>query len=186
MIRKFVVTLCLTLSLGAPAFAKTFKIATVAPDGTRWMKELKAGSAEIKQKTNGRVKFRFYPGGIMGNDKSVLRKIRVGQLHGGAITGGGLMEIDPDSQVYSLPLAFKSHQEVDYARTKMDKLIIDGLYNKGFISFGLGEGGFAYLMSNQPLSSIDDLKGHVRNLFFQLMLQGGLIHFPEIPFQNTP
>jgi TRAP-type C4-dicarboxylate transport system substrate-binding protein len=160
MIRKFVVTLCLTLFLGAPAFAKTFKIATVAPNGTSWMKELKAGSAEIKQKTNGRVKFRFYPGGIMGNDKSVLRKIRVGQLHGGAITGGGLMEISPDSQVYSLPLAFKSHQEVDYARTKMDKLIIDGLYNKGFVSFGLGEGGFAYLMSNQPLSSINDLKGH--------------------------
>jgi TRAP-type C4-dicarboxylate transport system substrate-binding protein len=61
--------------------AKTIKIATLSPEGTFWMKHMRVGAKEIKQKTQGRVKFKFYPGGVMGNDDSVLRKIRIGQLH---------------------------------------------------------------------------------------------------------
>lgn len=139
--------------------AATFKIATAAPDGTSWMKALRAGAEEIEKRTFGRVTFRFYPGGIMGNDASVLRKIRVGQLNGGMITGGGLAEIYSDAQVYTLPLAFRSFEEVDFVRERMDQLVIDGIGRNGFTSFGLSEGGFAYLMSNAPLKSVDDLKG---------------------------
>ncbi|MFC1747431.1 TRAP transporter substrate-binding protein DctP [Pseudomonadota bacterium] len=156
----FFIALCLCALIANSAQAKTFKIATVAPDGTTWMNELKLAATEIKKRTDGRVKFRFYPGGVMGNDKSVLRKIRVGQLHGGAITGGGLVDINPDSQVYSLPLAFRSHDEVDYVRKHMDKTIIEGLKQQGFISFGLGEGGFAYLMSDKPVNDINELKSY--------------------------
>ena len=142
------------------ATAQTYKIATLAPDGTVWMEEIRKGADEIARRTDGRVAFRFYPGGIMGNDKSVLRKIRVGQLQGGALTGGGLLEIYPDSQIYSLPLAFHSYDEVDYVRSKMDDLIKNGLEERGYVSFGLGEGGFAYLMSNEPIRTSDDLKTH--------------------------
>lgn len=151
-------TLCLLLITLQPAQAKNFKIATVAPDGTHWMEELKNAAAAIDKKTQGRVTIRFYPGGVMGNDKSVLRKMRIGQLQGGAITGGGLAEIYPDAQVYSLPLAFRSYEEVDYVRERLDKKIIAGLHDSGYISFGLGEGGFAYLMSAKPLNKINDLK----------------------------
>ena len=158
MLKHLASMICLIAVIITPAHGKTFKIATIAPDGTRWMTELKLGADEIKKRTDGRVKFRFYPGGVMGNDKSVLRKIRIGQLHGGAITGGGLQNIHADSQVYSLPLAFRSEQEVDYVRGHMDQMIIDGLYENGFVSFGLSEGGFAYLMSDLPLGSISELK----------------------------
>ena len=155
----YVVPLCF-FAMISTAQATTLKIATLAPDGTVWMKELKAGAAEIKKRTEGRVKLRFYPGGVMGNDKSVLRKIRIGQLHGGAITGGGLAEIYPDSQVYSLPLAFRDYDEVDYVRRHMDKSILDGLREHGYVSFGLGEGGFAYLMSDTPITTIDHIRDH--------------------------
>ncbi|MCU7872714.1 MAG: TRAP transporter substrate-binding protein DctP [Candidatus Thiodiazotropha sp. (ex Lucinoma borealis)] len=137
----------------------TLKIATLAPDGTTWMKEMRAAAKQIKQKTDGRVKIRFYPGGVMGNDSSVLRKIRVGQLHGGAITGGGLSEIYREAQIYTLPFQFRNLQEVDAVRQVMDSQIIDGLKEKGFISFGLSEGGFAYLLSNTPVKSTDSMKG---------------------------
>lgn len=158
MYKLFSLTLCLLLLALQPAQAKNFKIATVAPDGTRWMEELKGAAKEIEKSTQGRVSFRFYPGGVMGNDKSVLRKMRIGQLQGGAITGGGLAEIYPDAQAYGLPLAFRSYEEVDYVRQRMDKKIINGLSDSGYISFGLGEGGFAYLMSAKPLNKINDLK----------------------------
>lgn len=154
------ILLLLGLLFVGQAHAVTLKIATISPDGTSWMRELRQGAAVIKKRTEGRVKFRFYPGGVMGNDTSMLRKIRIGQLHGGALTGGGLQTIYPDSQIYSVPFMFRNYDEVDYVRARMDKLIVDGLYQRGFASFGLGEGGFAYLMSSYPIHTKDDLKGH--------------------------
>jgi TRAP-type transport system periplasmic protein len=144
----------------ATAQATTFKIATIAPDGTSWMNEMRAGAEEIKKQTAGRVEFRFYPGGIMGNDNSVLRKIRVGQLHGGAITGGGLADILPEAQVYSLPFTFRDYAEVDYVRKQMDPVLMQALEKVGYVGFGISEGGFAYLMSNEPVPGVSALKGH--------------------------
>ncbi|MGR9045870.1 MAG: TRAP transporter substrate-binding protein [Gammaproteobacteria bacterium] len=151
-------SLCLAL-FSQFAFSITFKIATASPEGTVWMEKMHAAADEIKQRTQGRVNFRFYPGGIMGNDASVMRKINVNQLQGGIIPGGGLKDIYPDSQIYSLPLIFRSYDEVDYVRSRMDDLIIEGLAKNGFISFGLSEGGFAYLMSDKPVVRAEDLKG---------------------------
>ncbi len=149
----------LSLLLPTHALATTFKIASIAPDGTSWMNELRKGAKEIETLTEGRVKFRFYPGGIMGNDKSVLRKIRVGQLHGGAITGGGLAEIYPEAQVYTIPFLFRNYAEVDAIRAQFDPELLAGLKKKGYISFGISEGGFAYLLSTSPIAGIDDLNG---------------------------
>lgn len=140
------------------ALATTLKIATLAPDGTLWMQMMRAGAAEVEARTEGRVKLRFYPGGVMGNDNSVLRKIRVGQLHGAAVTAGGLAGVYPDIQLYSLPFLFRSFSEVDAVRTEMDPLLIEGLRSKGFISYGISESGFAYLMSQLPLDSVQALQ----------------------------
>jgi TRAP-type transport system periplasmic protein len=134
------------------------KIATIAPDGSMWMKRMRDGAAQVDKATSGRVRFKFYTGGVMGDDQSVLRKIRIGQLHGGAVTGGSLSKIFPDMQVYSLPFLFDSLAEVDRVRKEMDEHLIKGLEKKGYIAFGLAEGGFAYLMSNDPVRSIEDMR----------------------------
>ena len=148
--------------LAVPASAShtlTLKIATIAPDGTSWMLEMRNGAETIAKRTDERVKFRFYPGGVMGNDKSVLRKVRIGQLHGGAIAGGGLALIDPSTMIYSLPFTFRSEGEIDYARARIDPVLIDNLESAGFVTLGIVEGGFAYLMSSVPLRGMEDLQG---------------------------
>ncbi len=148
--------------LAVPASANqtiTLKIATIAPDGTTWMLEMREGAEKIARRTDGRVKFRFYPGGIMGNDKSVLRKLRIGQLHGGAITGGGLALIDPNTSIYGLPFTFRSEGEIDYARARMDPVLVESLEKAGFVTLGFVEGGFANLMSSVPLHGMEDLPG---------------------------
>jgi TRAP-type C4-dicarboxylate transport system substrate-binding protein len=147
------------LALVAPAQALDLKIATLAPDGTRWMQELRKGAEEIARRTDGRATLKFYPGGSMGSDRSVLRKIRAGQLHGGAITGGALADIYPDTQLYGLPLLFRSYEELDYVRARMDPTLAKGLEERGFVTFGFTDGGFAYLMSSTPARRVDDLKG---------------------------
>lgn len=140
------------------AAAVQLKIATLAPDGTTWMKEMRAAGEALKQRTGGRVELKFYPGGVMGNDATVLRKIQIGQLQGGAVTVLALARVFPDSQLYGLPLLFRSYAEVDYVRARMDPVIMEGLAANDMISFGLVEGGFAYLMSAAPVRRIADLK----------------------------
>jgi TRAP-type C4-dicarboxylate transport system substrate-binding protein len=139
--------------------AKVLKIATIAPEGSSWMKIMRNGAAEIKKSTQGRVVMKFYTGGVMGNEKSVLRKIRVRQLHGGAFTGGSLSEVYPDMNLYNLPMVFRSLEELDYVRSRMDEVLIKGLDEAGFVSFGFAEGGFAQVMSNVPIKTLDDLEG---------------------------
>jgi TRAP-type C4-dicarboxylate transport system substrate-binding protein len=138
--------------------ARVFKIATISPDGTFWMQEMRAGAEEIKKQTQGRVVFKFYPGGVMGNDESVLRKIRIGQLQGGAVTAGSLVSINPDIAIYELPYLFESLDQVDYVRSRMDAELIATLEDKGFVGFGLAEGGFSYMMSDQPLQTVADVR----------------------------
>ena len=121
---------CLAL---APSIgeAKTFKIATVSPDGLSWMKKLRTGVKEIAARTDDRVKFKIYPGGVQGDDFTVLRKMRIGQLHGGVVAASTLTRFYPDLQVYNLPLVFRNGEEVDYVRERMDKQIQDGLEAAG-------------------------------------------------------
>jgi TRAP-type transport system periplasmic protein len=143
---------------GAHASATEIKIATVAPDGSHWLREMRAGAERIKARTDGRVEMRFYPGGVMGNDTQVLRRMRVGQLQGGAFTSGGLSERYRALNLYGIPLLFRSLEEVDYVRERLDPVLQEGLERAGFVTFGFVEGGFAELMSNQPVRTPEDLR----------------------------
>jgi TRAP-type transport system periplasmic protein len=136
----------------------TLKIATLSPEGSMWMEKMRAGASEVARKTRGRVTFKFYPGGVMGNDTAVLRKIRVGQLHGGAVVGGALSDYFPANQIYAQPMKFFSLAQMDHVRRHMDRFIQDGLYDAGFVTFGLSGGGFAYIMSKHPVETVADLR----------------------------
>lgn len=146
------------LLAGSAQAATTIKIATVAPDGTAWMREMRAGADAVKKDTDGRVEIKYYPGGVMGDEPTVLRKIRIGQLQGGAFTGGELSQVDKDAQIYSLPFLFKTQDEVDKVRAQLDPLLKQSFDKAGFDVAGISGGGFAYLMSVKDIKNKDDLK----------------------------
>ncbi len=145
--------------VGVPAYAATLKIATVTPEGSQWMKDMRASAKEIRDRTDGRVQIKYYGGGIMGNDSKVLGRIRIGTLQGGAFTPNALAGLYPDLNLYGLPLIFDSEEEAAYVRERMDDKLRQGLEEAGFISFGFAAGGFAIVMSNTPVDELDDLKG---------------------------
>ena len=156
----FITLFFLLLAAGArPAAATDLKIATVVPANSAWMVAMRHGADAIRQRTDGRVNLKFYPGGVMGNDQSVLRKIRIGQLQGGAFTAGGLGKVCPDLGLYSFPLLFRSQQEIAFVRGRRDALLQEELKQAGFISYGFAQGGFALLMSDRPVRTLDDLTG---------------------------
>jgi TRAP-type C4-dicarboxylate transport system substrate-binding protein len=146
--------------IAVPGYGLELKIATLSPEGSAWMQKMQAGANEIHRKTDNRVRFKFFGGGIMGNDDAVLRKIRIGQLHGGAVTAGSLSHLYGDGIIYGLPMKFKSLQEIDRVRKKMDPMLMEGFEKSGFVTFGMAEGGFAYLMSNNPIRTTEDLGTH--------------------------
>lgn len=155
---KKLILLSLTLLIGAAASAQTLKIATIAPEASDWMKGMRAGAREIDERTEGRVTIKLYGGGVQGSDSQVLRKIRIGQLQGGAFTPAVLTDTYKDIMLYNLPLVFHDQDEVDYIRERFDQRLIEGLEDAGFVSFGFAATGFSVILSNDPVASVDDLK----------------------------
>lgn len=142
----------------APAAAQTLKLATIAPDGSAWMEELRATAERIEAQTDGELRLRFYPGGVMGDGDAVLRRMRLGQLHGGAFTLGDLAGAAPAANLYSMPFVFHNLEEVQAVRDTFDPVIIDALDEGGIVVPGISLGGFAYLFSNRSLP-VDDPEG---------------------------
>lgn len=153
-----VVMVGLTLGLAPMLQATELKISTQYPDGNMVLNELRGAGQAIKTETEGRVDVRFYPGGVMGDDQAVQRKIRIGQLQGAFIQSGALATAFPDSQVMNAPLLFRDYDEVDIVRAALAEQIESGLANNGWQTYGIIEAGFAYGMSQQPITSIASLK----------------------------
>jgi len=149
----------LTLSTPQVVLAMKLKLATIAPEGSPWMEVMKAGSEEIRQRTDGRVVLKFYGGGVMGNEKSVFRKIRAGQLHGGAFSSTALTEVYPDLMLRALPLVMRDYAEYDAMASAMDETFRRGLEDAGFANFGFAEAGISLPMGTVPVRTLEDLDG---------------------------
>jgi TRAP-type C4-dicarboxylate transport system substrate-binding protein len=158
IMRLATVLLAVAMSSVQPAGAVELVIATLAPSDSQWMKDMVAGGERIRELTEGRVGLKFRAGGIAGSDEDVLRKIRIRNLQGGAFSAGGLGTIYPGLNVYGIPLIFRSLDEVDYVRERLDPKLAEGLEQAGFVSLGFSEGGFSNLLSNFPVSHVDDLR----------------------------
>jgi TRAP-type transport system periplasmic protein len=158
--KKIALFVILALAIAGAAHAQTvLKIATLAPEGTAVVKSLREAGKQIEQQTEGRVKFKLYPGGVMGNDTVVLRKMQTRQLHGATFTAGGISKVYNNFQVLSLPMLFRNYAEVDAARAKLEPGLVQGLADKGYISMGILEAGFIYMMGDKALEGVEDLKG---------------------------
>jgi TRAP-type C4-dicarboxylate transport system substrate-binding protein len=145
----------------APASAKevTIKIATLAPEGTSWMNVMQDYDKELRERTGGQVGFRFYPGGVAGDEKVVLRKMKAGQLQGGAFTGMGLGELQPWVRILEIPFLYRSYGEIDYVKSKLDERLRAEYEKKGAVVLGWAESGFAHLFSTRRLLNLDDVRG---------------------------
>jgi TRAP-type C4-dicarboxylate transport system substrate-binding protein len=159
-----VAAVALTAGYGDSAGAKKpkpkfqIKFATLAPEGSTWMKTMHAIDEEVRRRTENRLGFKFYPGGVQGDEKDVLRKIRNGQLHGGGFTGFGLGSVVSEVRVQELPFMFESLDELDYLREQTDSYFFDAFSDKGFEHLGWSDVGFVYVFSKNPVRSPEDLQ----------------------------
>jgi len=135
-----------------------FKIASLAPEGSVWVDAFKEFAAEVTEKTGGEVGFRIYPGGIMGDDRAMYRKMRVGQLHGGGFTMTGIAEVVDDFRVMAIPFLFHNYEEMDQVSLQLQPLFKQRFADKGLHLVAMTEVGFVYTFSNKPRLTIADLQ----------------------------
>ncbi len=144
-----------TLTASAAHADIVLKIATLAPEGSSWAKLFNEWQRNVDQRTQGRVKVKLYAGGVKGDERDFLRKIRLGELHGAAVTAIGLQSISPEIRVLD---AARSYDELDRARKALGPEINRRFEEKGFILLGWGDVGPIHIFSKQEVKTLDQLR----------------------------
>jgi TRAP-type C4-dicarboxylate transport system substrate-binding protein len=150
--------LLLTPSLALGQSAVTFKLATLAPEGSVWMQVLKAAADEAQQNTGNAVQFKIYPGGVMGDERDMVRKMHIGQIHASMLSSASLASLFSEIDVLQIPFLFNSYPEADFLVQKMEADFKSGLEKNGYIALGWSEAGFVYLMSTVPVGTLEQLR----------------------------
>ena len=131
------------------------KMAAIAPKGSNIANVMEEIGKQVWEKTNHEVAFKIYWGGVQGDEKDVLRKMRLGQLQGGGFMGATLGTIVPEVRVTEIPYVFWNSGEVDYVRSQLESSMTKQFADKGFVILGWMDLGFIYTFSKVPLTSLE-------------------------------
>jgi len=134
------------------------KLATLAPEGSAWMQVLKAAADEARQSTADAVQFKIYPGGVMGDERDMVRKMHIGQIHAAMLSSASLASIYSEIDILQTLFLFTSYPEVDFLVEKMEAGFTRGLVENGYVGLGWSEAGFVYLMSTAPANDLAQLR----------------------------
>lgn len=150
--------LLLSLAAAAHAAPAAMKFATLAPEGSTWMKQLTELSKELEKETGGALKLKFYAGGVAGDEKDVVKKMRIGQLHAAGFTGVGLGEIAPETRLLDAPWLFRDRKELEAVRSKLSKDFEAAIERNGFLLLGWTDLGSVYVFSRDKVASPEDMR----------------------------
>jgi TRAP-type C4-dicarboxylate transport system substrate-binding protein len=152
-----ILIICLTIhSLWAKKII--VKMATLAPEGTEWHGLLVDLGQQWTEATNGEVRLRIYPGGVVGDERDMIRKMRIGQIHGAAISNEGMTEINPYFTTFYMPMMYQTYEEVDFVRENLKNELLSETEKNGFKILTMVDVGWAYWFSTEPIYTPEDLK----------------------------
>ena len=166
--------------------AESIKFATLAPKGSTWMNNFDAMAREIRSKTDGELQIRFYPNGVQGDEIDVVRKMRAGLLHAGAMTATGLGEIQKEVLIFQLPRMFKTYEELDYVRDYLYEDLDKAFMDAGYVLLGMGDLGHYYIFSNQPIRTIADLQSSSVKMWVRTTDRIGLEFYKNVGVATVP
>lgn len=139
------------------------KVGTLVPEGSSLHVILKEMGEKWKQAPGGGAQLRFYAGGVLGDEPAMVQKMRVGAIQGGVFTVVGLAQIDPSVYCLTVPMMYRSYEELDYVWEKMKPALEERFRQKGFEILNWADAGWVTFFSKEPVLLPDDLK---RRKFF--------------------
>ena len=141
------------------ASEKPFRIGTLAPKNSLYHRQLLEIGEAWRIAQGGNAKYVVFPDGSQGGEAELARRMRIGQLQGALLSIVGLSEIEPSiNALQSIPLLFKSWDEVDYVREKMRSSMEKKFLDRGFIVLAWGDAGWVRFFSKDPVMRPDDFK----------------------------
>lgn len=156
---RSILAIVIFASMSAYAQQYTIKFATIAPEGSTWMNVMKEYDAAVRKESGGRMGFKIYAGGVQGDEKTVLRKIRVNQLQSGGFTGVGMGEVAPKVRILDSPFLVRSEDEIDLLYKDFGREFEQAFEDGGYVLLGWAEVGFVHVFTSTPIRKGDDLKG---------------------------
>lgn len=134
------------------------KLGTSAPEGSSWDRIFKQMGEAWTQGSGGAVTLRIYPGGVLGDEPDLVRKMRVGQIQAAALTAVGLSGIDASVAALQIPMMFRSYEELDEVREKLRPALEKRLLEKDFLVLNWGDAGWVMFFAKEPFETPDDVK----------------------------
>ena len=189
-VRALLVLTFLQMSLSAHADPQVLRMATTAPDGTAWARELRAFSREVESETEGRVLVKWYLGGIAGDETNMLERIRHGQLDGAA-SGGPMCEtLGPTMRVLRVIGLMSTAAEAEHVLSRVKPRIEAEFHSHGFTLIGAPVLGPHIVFSRRPVRSLDELRKLTlwvwdRDDVMRLMLPALGVKFVSLPLPEA-
>jgi len=158
--RAGIALLALRLLVPAPAHGQTkIRLATLLPQGSSQYQALEAMGQEWRTASNGKVTLTIYAGGTMGSEEEMVRRMRVGQIQAATLSVGGLSEIDPAvGALQKIPMVYRSLDELEYVRSKMEPELERRLNEKGFVVLSWADAGWVHIFSRHQALRPDDFR----------------------------
>jgi TRAP-type C4-dicarboxylate transport system substrate-binding protein len=144
----------------APASAQEvrIKLGTLAPNGSTWHTLLKEMGQKWSEASGGKVKLVIYPGGVLGNEGDMVKKMRIGQLQAAALTTIGLHEISPEPQAVDMPMMIDSWGTLDYVMEHIGPELEKNIEAKGYVAIYWSEVGFVRFFSTKKFDTFKALQ----------------------------
>ena len=138
------------------------KIATVAPEGTPWEKQLKQFKRFVEEGSQGRVQVKMFMGGSLGGEKALVRRASQGTIQVFAGSAAAVGSLVPELDVIESPYLFDNVEQADRALDAPGtRSQVSALLSKRGFTFGFwAENGFrSWYTKEKQIRTPADLRG---------------------------
>ncbi len=145
--------------LGGTALADPIRLrlATPAPEGSAYARELHSFSREVLRETNGQVEAKWYMSGIAGDELTQIERMRRGQLDGAGLALG-CDRLAPSLLAVRVVGLVRSRDEASFVMRSSKMRIDQEMARAGFVELGLGTLGSIVAMTRTPVRTVADLR----------------------------
>lgn len=147
--------------VGVPLFAIDIKLAHVVNEQDAFHLAATKFKELTEKYTNGEIKVTIFPNAVLGDERTLLERMKMGIVDAGVITSGPFVNFVPQFGVVDMPFLFR---DAEHAYKVLDGPIGDKLFAdlepQGWKGLAWAERGFRNLTNNKrPINKPEDVAG---------------------------
>lgn len=151
-----------SLGFAATVAAEEIKAADVHPEGYPNVVAMQSLGKKLSDATKGRITLKMFPGGVLGDEKSMIEQTQAGGIDILRTSLGPVGPVVPDVNVFNMPFVFRDEAHM---RKVVDGPIGDEILAKitassaNLVALGWMDGGTRNLYTKKPVRKPADLAG---------------------------